>query len=297
MLYLAVRCCANHACRPVADRLSFSVANRPIQSRLRLSVPQGIRGAQALQVAHGALQRHHHSRIVTCFPPYLEPSHDLQQVLLAVERVVVRRCTGRDRAAHRLVAAEGVFQHSLAPPARRQLLLPLVDPSRWHFTLQQPRRPPHGWRRCLPGSRGGSDASARRRWWRPAAADPDFCHYVNYIWSCDGGAANPGRCERASLGRVEPVQQPLACLAFDELRKAHVQPPAGEVQVLCEARRLVERDSGRDPGHASTVRVTPSTTTSARFINLLEGIPNLRCLTGRIRSAIVAAQHPALIPG
>ena len=105
------------------------------------------------------------------------------------------------------------------------------------------------------------------------------------------------RIERASLGRVEPVEQPLACLAFDELRKAHVQPPAGEVQVLCEARRLVERDSGRDPGHASTVRVTPSTTTSARYINLLEGIPNLRCLTSRIRSAIVADQHPALTPG
>src|SRR6266536_2533039 len=75
------------------------------------------------------------------------PPHDVQQVFLAVERIVVRPRPGRDRAADRSVVVEGAFQHALAASQRRQLLLQLVHPSRRNLTLQRARRAPH--RRCV----------------------------------------------------------------------------------------------------------------------------------------------------
>src|SRR6202042_2858138 len=60
-------------------------------------------------------------------PRLPDAPHDLQQVLTAVERIVVITGPGRDRPADRLVPVEGRFQHALAARQARQRQAQLVD--------------------------------------------------------------------------------------------------------------------------------------------------------------------------
>src|SRR5918998_3477935 len=73
----------------------------------------------------------------------LHPPREAQQVLVAVERVVVRPRTGRHLPPDRPVAVEDGFQlHAFAPGQRRQLLLQLVYPRGGYFAPERVRRAP-----------------------------------------------------------------------------------------------------------------------------------------------------------
>lgn len=65
------------------------------------------------------------------------PSHDAQQILLAVERVVVRAWPGGNRTVHGSIVVEGGFQDAFAARQRRQLLPQLVHARSRNVALQR----------------------------------------------------------------------------------------------------------------------------------------------------------------
>src|SRR5215469_4547866 len=67
------------------------------------------------------------------------PALGVEQVLLPVERVVVRPGPGPDLAAHRPVAIERAFQHALAVGQHRQLLLEFAHARRGNLAFQHTR--------------------------------------------------------------------------------------------------------------------------------------------------------------
>src|SRR5579884_2490438 len=106
-------------------------------------------------------------------PSRLDVSQDMEEILLAVQGVVIGARAGRNGLGGGLVAGEFNLQHALAPGGGRQTALQLVHPGR----LMSPSRryvapwAPDDWRPASSRARSGATAPkvssgiSRRKWW------------------------------------------------------------------------------------------------------------------------------------